>query len=50
VQVQALFLAQPRLFDLVVGVMAFAPRLARTLGRYPAALDSMLDARFTRGV
>lgn len=50
VQVQALFLAQPRLFDLVVGVMAYAPRLARTLGRYPAALDSMLDARFARGV
>jgi len=48
VQVQALFLAQPKLFELVVGVMAFAPRLARTLGRYPAALDSMLDARFTR--
>ncbi len=46
VQVQALFLAQPKLFELVVGVMAFAPRLARTLGRYPAALDSMLDARF----
>ncbi|KQW82481.1 bifunctional [glutamine synthetase] adenylyltransferase/[glutamine synthetase]-adenylyl-L-tyrosine phosphorylase [Brevundimonas sp. Root1279] len=50
VQVQALFLAQPKLFDLVVGVMAFAPRLARTLGRYPAALDSMLDARFARGI
>ena len=50
VQVQALFLAQPRLFDLVVGVMAFAPRLARTLGRYPAALDSMLDARFARAI
>ena len=50
VQVQALFLAQPKLFDLVVGVMAFAPRLARTLGRYPAALDSMLDARFTRSI
>ena len=48
VQVQALFLAQPKLFELVVGVMAFAPRLARTLGRYPAALDSMLDARFAR--
>ncbi|GAA0648981.1 bifunctional [glutamine synthetase] adenylyltransferase/[glutamine synthetase]-adenylyl-L-tyrosine phosphorylase [Brevundimonas lenta] len=48
VQVQSLFLAQPKLFDLVVGVMAFAPRLARTLGRYPAALDSMLDARFAR--
>ena len=46
VQVQALFMAQPKLFDLVVGVMAFAPRLARTLGRYPAALDSVLDARF----
>ncbi|NJC40171.1 glutamate-ammonia-ligase adenylyltransferase [Brevundimonas alba] len=50
VQVQALFLAQPKLFELVVGVMAFAPRLARTLGRYPAALDSMLDARFTRSI
>jgi len=48
VQVQALFLAQPKLFELVVGVMAFAPRLARALGRYPAALDSMLDARFAR--
>jgi len=50
VQVQALFLAQPRLFDLLVSVMAFAPRLARTLGRYPAALDSMLDARFGRAI
>jgi len=46
VQVQALFLNQPELFELIVGVMAFAPRLARTLARYPAALDSMLDARF----
>lgn len=46
VQVQALFLAQPALFEMIVGVMAHAPRLARTLGRYPAALDSMLDARF----
>jgi glutamate-ammonia-ligase adenylyltransferase len=46
VQVQALFLNQPELFGLIVGVMAFAPKLARTLGRYPAALDSMLDARF----
>ena len=46
VQVQALFLNQPELFAVIVGVMAFAPRLARTLGRYPAALDSMLDARF----
>ncbi|MDZ4365215.1 MAG: bifunctional [glutamine synthetase] adenylyltransferase/[glutamine synthetase]-adenylyl-L-tyrosine phosphorylase [Brevundimonas sp.] len=46
VQVQALFLNQPALFAMVLGVMAYAPRLARTLGRYPAALDSMLDARF----
>ena len=46
VQVQALFLNQPELFERIVGVMGFAPRLARTLGRYPAALDSMLDARF----
>ena len=45
-QIQSLFLAQPELFDLIVRVMAFAPRLARTLGRHPAALDSMLDARF----
>lgn len=46
VQIQALFLNQPSLFDLVVRVMAWAPRLARALGRDPAALDSMLDARF----
>lgn len=45
VQVQALFLNQPKLFELIVGVMAYAPRLARTLGRYPAALDSVLDSR-----
>ena len=46
VQVQALFLNQPALFAMVLGVLAYAPRLARTLGRYPAALDSMLDSRF----
>ncbi len=46
VQVQALFLNQPELFEMILAVMAFAPRLARTLGRYPAALDSMLDSRF----
>ena len=46
VQVQALFLNQPKLFDMVVGVMAFAPRLARILGRQPQALDGVLDARF----
>src|SRR5205807_2890542 len=33
VQLQSLFLAQPGLFELVVQVMAFAPRLASTLAR-----------------
>jgi glutamate-ammonia-ligase adenylyltransferase len=46
VQVQSLFLAQPKLFDLVVEVMAFAPRLAATLARRPSALDALLDRAF----
>jgi len=46
VQLQSLFLAQPRLFELVVQVMAFAPRLANTLARRPAAIDAMLDGGF----
>ncbi|MBI1405859.1 MAG: bifunctional [glutamine synthetase] adenylyltransferase/[glutamine synthetase]-adenylyl-L-tyrosine phosphorylase [Caulobacter sp.] len=46
VQVQSLFLAQPRLFELIVQVMAFAPQLARTLARRPAALDALLDPTF----
>jgi len=46
VQLQSLFLAQPKLFELVVQVMAFAPRLAVTLSRRPAAIDAMLDAGF----
>ncbi|MDR3507420.1 MAG: bifunctional [glutamine synthetase] adenylyltransferase/[glutamine synthetase]-adenylyl-L-tyrosine phosphorylase [Caulobacteraceae bacterium] len=46
VQVQSLFLAQPKLFELVVEVMAFAPRLAMTLARHPTALDAMLDGGF----
>src|SRR5262249_60171835 len=46
VQLQSLFLAQPRLFELVVQVLAFAPRLAATLARRPAAIDAMLDASF----
>ena len=46
VQLQSLFLAQPRLFELVVEVLAFAPRLAATLSRRPAAIDAMLDTRF----
>ena len=46
VQLQSLFLAQPKLFELVVQVMAFAPRLATTLARRPAAIDAMLDPAF----
>jgi glutamate-ammonia-ligase adenylyltransferase len=50
VQLQSLFLAQPKLFELVVQVMAFAPRLASTLARRPAAMDAMLDASFFREI
>jgi glutamate-ammonia-ligase adenylyltransferase len=46
VQLQSLFLAQPRMFELIVQVMAFAPRLAATLARRPAAIDAMLDTSF----
>jgi glutamate-ammonia-ligase adenylyltransferase len=46
VQVQSLFLAQPKLFELVAQVMAFAPQLAGVLARRPAALDAMLDGGF----
>jgi glutamate-ammonia-ligase adenylyltransferase len=50
VQMQALFLAQPRLFRLIVEVLAFAPQLARTLARNPAAIDAMLDRDFYDGL
>lgn len=46
VQVQSLFLAQPKLLELVVAVMAYAPQLAATLARRPAALDALLDPAF----
>ncbi len=46
VQVQSLFLAEPKFFNLLVEVMAFAPKLAATLARRPAVLDSLLGARF----
>ena len=46
VQVQSLFLARPNLFELIVRVMAFAPRLAAFLARSPAALDSLMDNGF----
>ncbi len=46
VQVQSLFLAQPRLLELIVRVMAVAPVLARRLARRPATLDALLDPAF----
>jgi glutamate-ammonia-ligase adenylyltransferase len=46
VQIQSLFLAQPRLFELIVEVMAFAPRLAATMAKRPTALDALLDPTF----
>ncbi|MDR7232415.1 glutamate-ammonia-ligase adenylyltransferase [Caulobacter sp. BE264] len=46
VQIQSLFLAQPRLFELIVEVMAFAPRLAATMAKRPTALDALLDPHF----
>jgi glutamate-ammonia-ligase adenylyltransferase len=46
VQVQSLLLAESRLMDLVVKVLAYAPELARTLARRPAALDALLDPAF----
>jgi glutamate-ammonia-ligase adenylyltransferase len=45
-QVQALFLAQPKLLELIVQVMAIAPAFARALARGPAALDALMDASF----
>ncbi|MEO8114872.1 MAG: glutamine-synthetase adenylyltransferase, partial [Phenylobacterium sp.] len=50
VQLQSLFLAQPKLFELIVEVMAFAPRLASTLARRPAAIDAMLDSAFFQAI
>jgi glutamate-ammonia-ligase adenylyltransferase len=46
VQVQSLFLAQPKLLQLVVDVLAYAPNLASTLAKRPDALDSLLDRLF----
>jgi [glutamine synthetase] adenylyltransferase / [glutamine synthetase]-adenylyl-L-tyrosine phosphorylase len=46
VQVQSLFLAQPRLFGLIVRVLAHAPELARTLARQPAMLEALFAPDF----
>ncbi|MDP1616076.1 bifunctional [glutamine synthetase] adenylyltransferase/[glutamine synthetase]-adenylyl-L-tyrosine phosphorylase [Phenylobacterium sp.] len=46
VQLQSLFLANPKLFELLVQVLAFAPKLAATLARRPAAIDALIDGDF----
>lgn len=46
VQVQSLFLANPRLFRAIVEIMGFSPRLAQLLSRHPTIFDAMLDAGF----
>lgn len=46
VQIQSLFLANPKLFSMVVEIMGFSPRLSGMLARHPTAFDAMLDAGF----
>ena len=46
VQVQSLFLAQPRLFRLIVDTLAYSPRLAEVLSHRAAALDAIMDQDF----
>jgi glutamate-ammonia-ligase adenylyltransferase len=48
VQVQSLLLNRPQMLELLVRVMAFGPRFAGALARYPATLDAMLDPSFFR--
>jgi glutamate-ammonia-ligase adenylyltransferase len=46
IHIQSLFLAKPKLFELIVRTMALAPQLAVALARRPAALDALLDQTF----
>ncbi len=46
VQIQSLFLANPKLFRTIVEIMGFSPRLAQMLARHPTAFDAMLDVGF----
>ncbi|MGA9657707.1 MAG: bifunctional [glutamine synthetase] adenylyltransferase/[glutamine synthetase]-adenylyl-L-tyrosine phosphorylase, partial [Asticcacaulis sp.] len=46
VQIQSLFLANPKLFHTIVEIMGFSPRLAQMLARHPTSFDAMLDAGF----
>jgi len=46
VQIQSLFIANPRLFNTIVEIMGFSPRLATFLSRHPTIFDAMLDSGF----
>jgi [glutamine synthetase] adenylyltransferase / [glutamine synthetase]-adenylyl-L-tyrosine phosphorylase len=46
VQIQSLFLANPKLFGTIVEIMGYSPRLAQLLSRHPTVFDAMLDAGF----
>jgi glutamate-ammonia-ligase adenylyltransferase len=46
VQIQSLFLANPKLFKTIVEIMGISPRLAQMLARYPTSFDAMLDSGF----
>ena len=48
VQVQSLLLNRPRILELLVRLMAFGPRFAGALARYPSTLDALLDPSFFR--
>ena len=48
VQVQSLLLNRPKILELLVRLMAFGPRFAGALARYPATLDALLDPSFFR--
>ncbi len=46
VAIQSLFLNEPAVLDLVIEVLALAPRLGAVLARQPAAIDALLDPGF----
>jgi glutamate-ammonia-ligase adenylyltransferase len=46
VQLFSLFEANPPLMDLIVDIVATAPRLSRYLARHSGVLDAVLDGRF----
>lgn len=50
VQLLSLFVSEPALLRAVIDLLAYSPRLARTLAQKPAAIDAMLEPDFHRPV